>query len=196
MTSSQPAGRVMVVSGPGGVGKGTVVAALKQRNPDLVLSISATTRPRRPTERDGVHYHFVDREVFQQMIDDGAFVEWASFNGQLYGTPWSSMAKAVAAGKTVILEIDVQGALQIRYRENDVGDVSATLVFLTPPSWEVLEDRLRQRGSENERSIEDRLRIGQEEMRAAEWFDEVVVNDHLDAAVLALERILADASAL
>lgn len=194
MTPSQPPGRVMVVSGPGGVGKGTVVAALKDRNPDLALSVSATTRARRPAERDGVHYHFVDRDTFQDMVDDGEFVEWAWFNGEMYGTPWSSIAAAAESGSTIILEIDVQGALQIRYRERDVGDVTATLVFLAPPSWEVLEERLRRRGSENQQSIEDRLRIGQEEMRAAEWFDEVVVNDHLDAAVVALERILAGAS--
>lgn len=184
----------MVVSGPGGVGKGTVVADLVARNDDLVLSVSATTRARRPGERDGVHYHFVDRERFQTMIDQGEFVEWAHFNGHLYGTPWASLAGTSRSAETTILEIDVQGARQIRRREREVGDLKATLVFLAPPSWAVLEARLRQRGSEDERTIEERLAIGRQEMEAQDWFDEVVVNDRVDAAVEALERILARTS--
>ncbi|CAN5358963.1 guanylate kinase [soil metagenome] len=173
------------------MGKGTVVAALHQRNPDLAVSVSATTRPRRDGEINGVHYHFVDRDRFRQMADDGQFLEWALFNGNLYGTPWTSVAQPVSAGETVVLEIDVQGARQIRRREQEVGDVTATLVFLQPPSWEALEARLRGRGSEDVESLAARLRIGREEMAAAVEFDHHIVNDDLDTAVSVLERILA-----
>lgn len=186
-----PKGRAIVVSGPGGVGKGTVVARLQQRNPDIAVSVSATTRPRRPGEVNGVHYHFIDLQRFGDMIDAGEFLEWAEFNGHLYGTPWSSVAGPVAAGATLVLEIEVQGALQVRRRQRTVGDISAILVFLEPPSWEVLEARLRGRGSEDEESIAARLRIGRQEMAAGADFDHHVVNDDVDAAVAHLERILA-----
>lgn len=185
------AGRLLVVSGPGGVGKGTIVAALRQRRDDVEVSLSATTRRRRPGEEDGVHYHFVARPEFQRMVDDGQFLEWAEFNGNLYGTPWSSVTDRLADGATVVLEIDVQGAQQIRRRQQEVGDVAATLVFIEPPSWEVLEARLRHRGSEDETSIAQRLAIGREEMAQRGDFDHVVVNDRVDTAVAALERILA-----
>ncbi len=192
MTGPRPhRGRVIVVSGPGGVGQGTVVQALRRRHPDLAVSISATTRPRRPGEVDGEHYHFVDRRTFLDMVERGEFLEWAEFNGNLYGTPWSSIADAVADGQVVVLEIDVQGAASVRRREEEVGDVEATLVFIDPPSWEALEDRLRHRGSEDEDSIAARLRIGRLEMDQASAFDHRVLNDTVDAAVSRLERILA-----
>ncbi len=194
MSTTPTGGRVIVVSGPGGVGKGTVVAALRERHPDLAVSVSATTRARRPGEEDGRHYHFVDTATFRQMIADEAFVEWAEFNGSLYGTPWASIGDAVADGAPVVLEIDVQGARQIRRRQTEQGDVTATLVFLEPPSWQTLEDRLRGRGSEDETGIEARLRIGREEMAAAEAFDHRIVNTTVDAAVEALERILRSTS--
>lgn len=190
-TVTAPSGRTIVVSGPGGVGKGTVVAALKARNPDLAVSVSATTRSRREGEVDGVHYHFVTPNRFRGMVAAGEFLEWAEFNGSLYGTPWSSVAGPVADGATVVLEIDVQGAVQVRRREREFGDIAATLVFLDPPTWDALEARLRGRGSEDEASIEARLRLGREEMAAGEAFDHRIVNDDLDAAVGALERILA-----
>jgi guanylate kinase len=180
-----------VVSGPGGVGKGTVVAALRDRNPDLAVSVSATTRSQRPGERDGEHYHFLDGPTFMQMVEEGEFLEWAEFNGNHYGTPWSSIQQPVADGRTVVLEIDVQGAEQIRDRQSAVGDITATLIFLEPPSWETLEARLRGRGSESEDSIEQRLRIGRAEMEAADWFDHRITNTTVDAAVEVLERILA-----
>lgn len=185
-------GRVVVISGPGGVGKGTVVAALRRRHPDLDVSISATTRPPRAGEVDGVHYHFVSPATFDRMVDEDAFVEWAQFNGNRYGTPWASL---ITGRGPVVLEIDVQGARQIRAREAEVGDVQATLVFLEPPSWADLEARLRARGSETPESLEARLRIGREEMAAAEWFDHRVVNTTVPAAVAALERILGLTSA-
>lgn len=179
------------MSGPGGVGKGTVVAALRQRNDDIEVSLSATTRGQRPGEEDGVHYRFLPVEEFQRMIAADEFLEWAEFNGNYYGTPWSSVTDRLVAGATLVLEIDVQGAEQIRRRAQEVGDVDATLVFLEPPSWDALEARLRHRGSEDEESIEARLRIGRDEMAARHSFDHVIVNDRVDTAVLALERILA-----
>lgn len=192
MSSDPATGRVVVVSGPGGVGKGTVVSALRARNPSLAVSVSATTRPRRAGEQDGVHYHFRTRAAFEAMIADGAFVEWAAFNGELYGTPWSSIADAVEDGRDVVLEIDVQGARQIR--AGRAGGLHTVLVFLEPPSWDDLEARLRKRGSESEASIEARLRIGRAEMEAAAWFDHRIVNTTVDAAVEALERILTSTS--
>ncbi|WP_341252056.1 guanylate kinase [Euzebya pacifica] len=184
-------GTLLVVSGPGGVGKGTVVAALRERHDEIEVSLSATTRRMRPGEEDGVHYRFVSPTEFRRMADDGEFLEWAEFNGHFYGTPWSSVTDRLAAGATLVLEIDVQGAKQVRQRQRDVGDIAATLVFLEPPSWDDLERRLRHRGSENEETIEQRLTIGREEMAQAEDFDHRVVNDRVDAAVKALERILA-----
>lgn len=184
-------GTLLVVSGPGGVGKGTVVAALRERHDEIEVSLSATTRRMRPGEEDGVHYRFVSPTEFRRMADDGEFLEWAEFNGHFYGTPWSSVTDRLAAGATLVLEIDVQGAKQVRQRQRDVGDIAATLVFLEPPSWDDLERRLRHRGSENEETIEQRLTIGREEMAQAEEFDHRVVNDRVDAAVKALERILA-----
>jgi guanylate kinase len=172
-----------------------VVAELRRRNPDLAVSVSATTRKPRAGEQDGVHYHFLDRATFERLVADGGFLEWAEFNGQLYGTPWSSVADPVAAGEVVVLEIDVQGGQQVRERQRAVGDVTATLVFLDPPSWKVLEGRLRGRGSEDEASIQARLEIGRREMAAAVEFDHRIVNDDLDAAVAALERIVAGQSA-
>ena len=184
-------GRLLVVSGPGGVGKGTIVAALRRRRDDIEVSLSATTRRRRPGEEDGVHYRFVNRPTFEAMVADGEFLEWAEFNGNLYGTPWTSVTDRLAEGATVVLEIDVQGALQVRRRQAEVADLDATLVFITPPSWEALEARLRHRGSEDEESIAQRLAIGREEMAQQDAFDHVVLNDRVDTAVAALERILA-----
>ena len=188
---AQASGTLLVVSGPGGVGKGTVVSALRERHDEIEVSLSATTRRMRPGEEDGVHYRFVSPTEFRRMIDDGEFLEWAEFNGHFYGTPWSSVTDRLAEGATLVLEIDVQGARQVRQRQHDVGDIAATLVFLEPPSWEDLERRLRHRGSEDEKSIEQRLAIGREEMAQADDFDHRVVNDRVDAAVKALERILA-----
>lgn len=168
------------------------MAALVSAAHDIEVSVSATTRPPRAGEVDGVHYRFLDRATFRRMIDDGDFLEWAEFNGELYGTPWSSVDDRLAAGATVVLEIDVQGAMQVRERKA-AGSIESptTLVFLAPPSWEDLEQRLRRRGSEDEASIARRLAIGREEMAQRDAFDHVVVNDEVGAAVAALERILA-----
>jgi guanylate kinase len=177
-------GRLLVVGGPGGVGKGTVVAALARTRPDVVVSVSATTRAPRPGEADGVDYHFLSDEAFTRLADAGGFLEWAEFNGACYGTPWSSVREPLAEGRPVVLEIDVQGARQVRQVFAD-----ATLVFLRPPSEEALETRLRGRGDDPQ-AIARRLDIARWELAQADDFDHVVVNDSIDQAVAAVARIL------
>jgi guanylate kinase len=178
-------GRLLVVSGPGGVGKGTVVAALARARPDVAVSVSATTRPPRPGEGDGEHYHFVSDEQFEALIASGGLLEWAEFNGKRYGTPWTSVTSAVGTGRPVVLEIEIQGARQVRERFP-----SAVLVFLAPPSEEVLLDRLRGRGSDDPAAISKRLEIGRWELDQAGEFDHVVVNDEVERAVGEISRIL------
>ncbi len=178
-------GRLLVVSGPGGVGKGTVVAALARARPDIAVSVSATTRAPRPGEVDGEHYHFVSEAQFDQLIASGGLLEWAEFNGKRYGTPWTSVTSAVDSGKPVVLEIEIQGARQVRERFP-----SAVLVFLAPPSEEALLERLRRRGSDDPAAIEKRLDIGRWELAQAGEFDHVVVNEEVERAVAEIGRIL------
>ena len=168
-------GLVVVISGPSGVGKGSVHAGLFGLLEGLEMSVSATTREPRPGERDGVAYHFVDDVTFDQMIATDALLEWASYAGNRYGTPQRPLEDAVAHGRTVLLEIEVQGALQIRARLP-----AALLIFLTPPTFDELERRLRDRGTEDEATVLDRLDVARGEMASIEAFDHVVVNDDLD----------------
>ncbi|HVL99271.1 MAG TPA: guanylate kinase [Egibacteraceae bacterium] len=179
------AGRVCVISGPSGVGKGTVVRALRRRLPDLDLSVSATTRPRRPGEVDGVHYRFLSPGAFDTLVADGGLLEWAEFSGWRYGTPAGPVRDALGAGRTVVLEIDVQGARQIRDRLPD-----ATLVFLAPPDLATLRRRLESRGTESPDAIAARLHTARAELGEARWFDHVVVNDDVDTAADTIARIL------
>jgi guanylate kinase len=179
-----PRGRLLVVSGPGGVGKGTVVAALARARPDVTVSVSATTRAPRRGEIGGRHYHFLSDETFDRLIADGGFLEWAEFDGQRYGTPWTSVRRGLDSGRPVVLEIDIQGARQVRRTFPD-----AVLVFLAPPSGAALEARLRQRGDDAE-TIRRRLAIARWELEQSGDFDHVVVNDDLGEAVAALGRIL------
>ena len=176
---------LVVVSGPGGVGKGTVVRALRERYPDLAVSVSATTREPRPGEIDGVHYHFLTPEQFDQLVAAGGFLEWAQFAGHRYGTPWSSVEDPLAADRTVVLEIEVQGAAQVRRRFPE-----AVLIFLTPPSHDELVARLRGRGTDGEDRIAERMAIAEAELAQADAFDHIVVNDTVDGAVAAIGRIL------
>lgn len=182
-------GRLVVVSGPSGVGKGTVVAALRARRPHLELSVSATTRPQRPGETDGVQYHFLDREHFDAMAAGGGFLEWAEFNGNRYGTPAAPVLAALEAGRTVLLEIEVQGARQVKARMPE-----ALLIFLQPPDKRELERRLNQRGTESAEEISERLDIADTELASTADFDRVVVNADLDEAVLKILRILDEPS--
>lgn len=162
-----------------------MVRALREARPDLVVSVSATTRPPRPGERDGLHYRFVSRDEFDAMIERGAFLEWADFGGYRYGTPWSSVREALDEGRTVVLEIDVQGAVQVRERFPQ-----AVLVFLRPPDADELVERLTGRGTDPPDRIAERMRIAKWELAQAPLFDYQVVNDDIDAAVGRIASIL------
>jgi guanylate kinase len=172
------AGLVVVIGGPSGVGKGSVHRGVRAAIPDSTLSVSVTTRGPRPGEIDGVHYRFVDRASFEQMREDGELLEWAEYAGNLYGTPREPVARDVADGKVVVLDIEVQGALQIKERVPD-----ALLVFLVPPSLEELERRLRGRGTEDDDAVLRRLHAAADEMGQQDEFDVVVVNDDLDRCI-------------
>jgi guanylate kinase len=171
-------GLLVVVAGPSGVGKGTVHTRVREALPDAVLSVSATTRPPRSHEIEGVDYRFVDRRGFEAMVSAGELLEWAEYAGQLYGTPRAAVDAAVADGRIVVLDIEVQGALQIRDQDPD-----ALLVFLSPPSFEELERRLRARATEDETEVAHRLDVARWEVAQREAFDVVVVNDDLERAV-------------
>ncbi|MFA9429132.1 guanylate kinase [Egicoccus sp. AB-alg2] len=173
-----PRGLLVVIAGPSGVGKGTVHGRVRAALPDSVLSVSVTTRPARPNEADGVDYHFVDRPRFEQMVADGELLEWAEYAGNLYGTPRRPAEAAVADGKVVVLDIEVQGALQVREQSTD-----ALLVFLAPPSFAELERRLRTRGTEDDEAVDARLEVARRELAQRDLFDAVVVNDDLDRCV-------------
>ncbi len=181
-------GLVVVVSGPSGVGKGSVHAGLHGLLDGLEVSVSATTRSPRPGERDGVAYHFVDGGTFDRMVVTGALLEWAEYAGHRYGTPRDPLEEAVGRGRTVLLEIEVQGALQVR-----AGLPEALLIFLVPPTFDELERRLRDRGTEDEATILDRLEVARREMAAADAFDHVVVNDDLDRCTREVADLIAKA---
>jgi guanylate kinase len=187
VSEADPSGtaRLVVISGPGGVGKGTVVRALRERHPLLALSVSATTRPPRPGETDGTHYHFLSDDAFDQLVAEGGFLEWATFAGNRYGTPWTSVEEALRQGRTILLEIEIQGALQIRDRFGD-----AILIFLAPPSDDALLERLHRRGTDDEERINQRMTLARWELEQAREFDHVVINDTVEAAVDEIGRIL------
>jgi guanylate kinase len=174
-----------VLAGPSGVGKGAIVARLLAALPDLELSISATTRQPRPQEDEGRHYWFVDRDRFDEMVESGGFLEWADIFGERYGTPREPVARALAEGRDVLVEIDVQGARQVKAAEPD-----AHMVFITPPSLEELERRLRTRGSETDRQVRRRLAKASDELAAEPEFDVTVVNDDLETAAREVVEIV------
>ena len=181
-------GRLFVVSGPSGVGKGTVIRATMQRDlgsTPLIKCITATTRSPRPGEENGVHYHFFTHAEFEKHIGDGYFLEYASYNNNLYGTPMEGVDSARSVGKDVLLEIEIQGGLAVRERAPD-----AILVFLAPPSWQVLEERLLNRATESQEVAERRLKIARQEMQAVSHYDYCVVNDKLEDAVDSLRAIV------
>jgi guanylate kinase len=177
--------KVFVVTGPSGVGKGTLIRTLRERIPELELSVSATTRAPRPGERDGVDYWFLTDEEFDRRVADGDFVEHATYSGRRYGTPRSELARRTAAGIPVLLEIEVQGARQVR-----AAMPEAVQVFVAPPSLEALRARLVGRGTDDAEQVERRLRVAEEELAAQDEFAEVVVNDRLEDAVAELEAIV------
>jgi guanylate kinase len=178
--------RVFVITGPSGVGKGTLIRALRQRVPGLKLSISATTRSPRSGEEDGVDYHFLTADEFAARADAGEFLEHATFSGNRYGTLRSEIERVLSAGDSVVLEIEVQGARQVRAAMGD----EAVLIFVAPPSPEILRERLAGRGTDSEDAIERRLETAKQELEAQQEFKHVVVNDDVDRAVAELEEIV------
>lgn len=178
-------GMLVVLSGPSGSGKGTICRALLDAESRLQLSISATTRPPRPQEVDGVNYFFVSRERFRQMIAAGQLLEWAEVYGQYYGTPRQAVEDALARGRDVLLEIDVQGGLQVREKFP-----AAVLIFVLPPSREVLARRLRGRASDAPEEIDKRLHWAEREVKLISRYDYLVQNDRLEDAVSTVRSIL------
>ena len=181
--------RLVVVAGPSAVGKGTLVGALRAKRADVWVSVSATTRHPRPGEREGVHYFFVTDDEFSSMIEDGELLEWAVVHGtHRYGTPRKPVEERLATGMSVVLEIDLQGARQVKRTMPE-----ALFVFVAPPTFEVLIERLAIRGTEDDEERQRRLQTAREELAAVEEFDVTVVNDRLDDAVAELEAIVASA---
>lgn len=183
------AGFPVVVAAPSGTGKTTVCREVVARDDRIVLSVSHTTRRRRERERDGVDYHFVSQPEFTRLVEEGAFLEWATYNDNRYGTSWAAIEAPLAQGLDVLLEIEVQGARQVRKRRPD-----ARLVFLLPPSFDTLRRRLTGRGTDTPEEVARRLEVARSELRALVEFDYAVVNDDLERcvgdvlAILAAER--------
>lgn len=185
MWNKEKRGLLIALSGPSGSGKGTIVRSLLDKRSDTVLSVSATTRAPRVGEVDGVHYHFIDRDVFLRMIEENAFLEYAEYNGNFYGTPKAPVEAELSAGHNVLLEIEVQGAEKVMDSGADLVSV-----FITIPSMQELERRLRGRDTETEETILSRLAIAERELKRAFRYDYVVLNDEVDAAVARIETII------
>ncbi|MCI8739413.1 MAG: guanylate kinase [Oscillibacter sp.] len=178
-------GKTFIISGPSGVGKGSVLRVLLEKRKHIYVSVSATTRPQRPGEEDGVHYHFLDVETFRQRIARDEFLEYAEYVGNFYGTPKEFVDTAMEAGRDVILEIDVQGALQVAAKRPE-----AILIFIAPPSWEELERRLTLRGTDSPEKIQKRLLRAKVECQTADAYHYFVINDTLENAAAELDAIM------
>lgn len=182
---AQNAGRLFLITGPSGVGKGTLVAALLKRHPQIWLSVSATTRAPRTGEVEGQHYFFLQRPSFESKAAQGGLLEWAEFAGNCYGTPRQPVEQQLAAGRPVLLEIELEGARQVRTSFPD-----AFQIFIKPPSFEELERRIRGRGTDSEDAISRRLERARVELAAEAEFDAVLVNADLDLALQELELLM------
>lgn len=178
-------GTLFVVSGPSGVGKTSIISALMNKLENIVFSVSCTTRPPRPGEVDGVDYFFVSRDKFIEMREKGEFLEWAEVHGNLYGTPKKFVLENIEKGNRIILDIDVQGALQVKRNFDD-----AVFIFVAPPSYEVLKERLLKRGTENSQSMLKRLENAKWEMSKIVEFDYLIVNSDLENSILAMKSIV------
>lgn len=185
-SSGRRRGILFVMTGASGVGKDTIRRAASDAMADVVYSISATTRPRRVGETDGVQYHFVDRDRFEALVNAGAMLEHASYVGDLYGTPAAPVDAAIAGGRDVLVEVELDGARQVK-----VARPEAVMLFIAPPSLAELERRLRGRGTDPEIKIQKRLARAREEIRAVREFDYVIVNDEVGRAVATFRAILA-----
>ena len=178
-------GKLVVISGASGVGKGTVLGLMMKKRNDLLFSVSATTRAPRPGEKDGVHYYFVTKETFQKMIEEDAFLEYDGHMDNFYGTPSAQLEEKLAVGN-VILDIEPNGAFAVRAKRPD-----AVLVFVAPPSMEELERRLRGRGDTSEEQMKLRLERALWEMEQSKKYDHIVINDQVDACADHINRIIA-----
>ncbi|MEH1871707.1 guanylate kinase [Nostoc sp.] len=178
-------GRLIVLTGPSGVGKGTLMRSLLKRHPELYYSVSVTTRSPRPGEIDGKDYYFISRSKFEQLLAEGEFLEWAEFAGNYYGTPREAVLNQIHLGKLVVLEIELKGARQIR-----ASFPSAFSIFILPPSFDQLEKRIRDRAQDSEEAIARRLVRAQEEIQAADEFDTQIVNDDFETALNDIETVL------
>ncbi len=181
-------GHLFVISGPSGVGKSTIIARSLEQNPELLYSISYTSRPKRGQERDGVDYHFVSEAMFKERIDAGRLAEWAEVHGHFYGTSATFIEKSLSEGNDVILDIDVKGAKKLlsKYPE-------AISIFVAPPTMKELRERLSDRETDSHDAIERRLKNARVEMAQAHFYDHVLVNDDLEEVVLKLDSIIAEA---
>lgn len=179
--------KLLVISGSSGVGKGTVIKSLLERCPDLNLSVSCTTRGKRPGEEHGVNYFYLSREEFKKSVENGEFLEWAEFSGNCYGTKKSYIEECLKDNKNVLLEIDTQGALQIKDKMPE-----AVLIFIAPPSIEELEARLRGRHTETEEAIQKRLEFVKLEYENSKKYDHVVINDTVESAVNKILAIIGE----
>ncbi|WP_016949895.1 guanylate kinase [Anabaena sp. PCC 7108] len=181
----QPLGKLIVLTGPSGVGKGTLMQTLLQRHPELYYSVSITTRSPRPGETNGKNYYFISRSKFEQLVAQGEFLEWAEFAGNYYGTPRANVLDHIHSGKLVVLEIELEGARQIR-----ASFPSALSIFILPPTFSELEKRIRGRGQDSEEAIARRLHRAQTEIIAADEFDIQIVNNDFETAVNEIETVL------
>jgi guanylate kinase len=177
--------RVFVITGPSGVGKGTLIRGLRERLPQLELTVSATTRPPRPGERDGIDYHFMTPDQFEAAVRAGEFLEYADYSGNRYGTLRDEVDRRLQSGTPVALEIELQGARQVRQAMPD-----AVAVFIAPPSKEALRTRLVGRGTDSAEQVQARLDTAEQELRAADEFSHVVINDRLEEATEQLTGIV------
>ena len=184
-SSANAGGRLFVITGPSGVGKGTLIARLLEQVPELELSVSATTREPRESERDGVHYHFIDDGEFERRIAAGEFIEHAGYASHRYGTPRAEVDPRLAEGRSVVLEIELQGARQIRETVPD-----AVQVFIAPPSPEDLRRRLEGRGTDSPEQITNRLAVAAQELAARDEFGHVIENDDVDRASRELAELV------
>ena len=178
-------GKCFIISGPSGVGKSTVLHALMEKRKNVYFSVSATTRDPRPGEEDGVHYHFLDVDTFRQWIANDEFLEYAEFVGHFYGTPRRFVDEAMERGEDVILDIEVQGAIQVTSKRPD-----AVRIFIAPPSWAELERRLTDRGTDSPDKIQKRLLRAKVEFQTAHTYDYFVINNTVEEAVEELNAIM------